>query len=58
MIVWMFNYMTGEIFIVAPTLEKAASLKPVGRVLLFISIFITIMIIGFGLGALVHNLLG
>ena len=55
-IVWMFNYMTGELFVVAPPLAKAASLKPIRIVICGISAFIMAMFIGFGLGALVHNL--
>lgn len=55
-VVWIFNYVTGELFVVAPSLAKAASMKPGGMVICCIAAFIMAMFIGFGLGALVHNL--
>ena len=55
-IVCIFNYMTDELFVAAPPLTNAASLKPAGKVVFYTSIFLIAMFVGFGLGALVHNL--
>lgn len=54
--VWIFNCTIGGVFVVSPTLTKAASQKPEGLVILFI--FIIAMFIGLGLGALTYILLG